>query len=46
VLDTDTNELNDEDYYYDFQVKKSSGKVMTILHGRLEITRELTRRIT
>jgi len=46
ILDTDTNGLSAGDYYYDFQVKKSTGKIMTIMHGGLEITREVTRRIS
>jgi len=44
--DTDTNELNDEEYVYDFQAKTNAGKIMTIMHGILEVTKEVTRRIS
>ena len=44
--DTDTNDLDDEEYVYDFQAKTSAGKIMTIMYGTLEVTREVTRRIS
>ena len=46
LADTDTNDLDDEEYWYDFQYKNSSGKIKTIMHGIMTVVREVTRRIT
>ena len=40
-----TAELDARNCWYDIQVKKNNGDILTVLSGRIEILRDITRRI-
>lgn len=42
----DTNDLEPGDYFYDFQVKKPGGDILTVAKGKLKILADITRRVS
>lgn len=41
---SDTNDLEPGEYYYDFQIKKPGGDILTVASGELRILTDITRR--
>ena len=44
ITDTESGAITPGTYYYDIQIKKDTGEILTILEGQWEIKEDITRR--